>query len=130
MLGCRIQMNVGTVSTLAPLVRQGRLRALAVTSVARNPGLPEVPTMAESGLPEVASVTYYGLFGPARMPTDAIARINAAVNKSLQSEPIRAAIHRIGFEPHTGSPEDFAKLLASEMKSWIPIVQRTGFQLN
>ena len=130
MLGGRIQMNVGTVSTLAPLVRQGRLRALAVTSTARNPELPEVPTMAESGLPEVASVTYYGLFGPAGMPASAVSRINAAVNESLKSEEVRTAIRRIGFEPHEGSPEDFSKLLASEMKTWMPIVQKTGFQLN
>ena len=130
MLGGRIQMNVGTVSTLAPLVRQGRLRALAVTSTARNPELPDVPTMAESGLPEVASVTYYGLFGPAGMPASAVSRINAAVNESLQSEEVRTAIRRIGFEPHEGSPEDFSKLLASEMKTWMPIVQETGFQLN
>jgi tripartite-type tricarboxylate transporter receptor subunit TctC len=130
MLGGRIQMNFGTISTLAPLVRQGKLRALAVTSAARNPELPEAPTMAESGLPEVASVTYYGLFGPAGMPADAVARINAAVNESLQTEQVRTAIRRIGFEPHAGSPEDFAKLLASEMKWWMPIVQKTGFRLN
>jgi tripartite-type tricarboxylate transporter receptor subunit TctC len=57
MLGGRVQMNIGTISTLAPLVREGKLRALAITSAARNPELPDVPTMAESGLPEVASVT-------------------------------------------------------------------------
>ena len=68
MLGGRVQMNIGTISTLAPLVREGKLRALAITSAARNPELPDVPTMAESGLPEVASVTTYGLFGPAGMP--------------------------------------------------------------
>ena len=130
MLGGRVQMNIGTISTLAPLVRQGKLRALAVTSAVRNAELPEVPTMAESGLPEVASVTYYGLFGPAGMPADAVSRLNAAVNDSLKSEEVRAAIRRIGFEPHAGSPEDFSKLLASEMKVWIPIVQKTGFQMN
>ena len=130
MLGGRVQMNIGTISTLAPLVRQGKLRALAVTSAVRNAELPDVPTMAESGLPEVASVTYYGLFGPAGMPADAVSRLNAAVNDSLKSEEVRAAIRRIGFEPHAGSPEDFSKLLASEMKVWIPIVQKTGFQMN
>ncbi|MEA3024915.1 MAG: hypothetical protein QOF91_200 [Alphaproteobacteria bacterium] len=130
MLGGRVQMNIGTISTLAPLVREGKLRALAVTSAERNDELPDVPTMAESGLPEVASVTTYGLFGPAGVPAPAIARLNAAVNEGLKSEELRLGIRRIGFEPHPGSPEDFAKLLASEMKIWIPIVQKTGFQMN
>ena len=130
MLGGRVQMNVGTVSTLAPLVRDGKLRALAVTSAERNPELPDVPTMAESGLPEVASVSYYSLLGPAGLPPDVTRRLNAAVNESLKSEELRAAIRRVGFEPHGGSPEDFARLLASEMKIWIPIVQKTGFQMN
>jgi tripartite-type tricarboxylate transporter receptor subunit TctC len=130
MLGGRVQMNIGTISTLAPLIRQGKLRALAITSAKRNPELPDVPTMAESGLPEVASVTYYGLFGPAGLPADVVRRLNAAVNESLKSPELRSAIARIGFEPHAGSPEDFAALLASEMKIWIPIVRKTGFQMN
>ena len=129
-LGGRVQMNIGTISTLAPLVRQGKLRALAVTSAARNPEMPEVPTMAESGLPEVASVTYYGLFGPAGTPDEAVRRVNAAVNDSLKSLELRAAIARIGFEPYGGTPEQFAALLANEIKIWAPIVQKTGFQMN
>ena len=130
MLGGRVQMNIGTISTLAPLVREGKLRALAITSAERNAELPDVPTMAESGLPEVASVTTYGLLGPAGMPASVVARLNASVNESLKSEELRAAIRRIGLEPQAGSPEDFSKLLASEMKIWIPIVQKTGFQMN
>jgi tripartite-type tricarboxylate transporter receptor subunit TctC len=130
MLGGRVQMNIGTISTLAPLVRQGKLRALAITSATRNSELPDVPTIAESGLPEVASLTIYGLFGPAGVPSDVVGKLNRAVNESLKSDEIRAAIHRIGFEPHQGSPEDFSKLLANEMKVWIPIVKKTGFQMN
>ncbi len=130
MLGGRVQMNIGTISTLAPLVREGKLRALAITSAERNAELPDVPTMAEGGLPEVASVTTYGLFGPAGIPASVVARLNASVNESLKSEELRAAIRRIGFEPQAGAPEDFSKLLASEMKIWIPIVQKTGFQMN
>jgi tripartite-type tricarboxylate transporter receptor subunit TctC len=130
MLGGRVQLNIGTISTLAPLVRQGKLRALAVTSAARNPEMPEVPTMAESGLPEVASVTTYGLFAPAGTPIEAVRRINAAVNDSLKSPELRAAIARIGFEHQGGTPEEFAALLTNEIKIWAPIVQKTGFQMN
>ena len=130
MLGGRVQMNIGTISTLAPLVREGKLRALAVTSAKRNPELPDVPTMAEGGLPEVASVTYYGLFAPGGTPDGAVRRINAAINESLKAADIAAAIRRIGFEPHGGAPEDFAKLITDDMKVWVPIVQKTGFQMN
>ena len=130
MLGGRVQMNIGTISTLAPLVREGKLRALAVTSAARNPELPDVPTMAESGLPEVASVTYYGLFAPAGVPADAVRRVNGAINESLKIPELRASIARLGFEPHGGTSAEFASLLADEMKIWIPIVQKTGFQMN
>jgi tripartite-type tricarboxylate transporter receptor subunit TctC len=130
MLGGRLQMNIGTISTLAPLVRQGKLRALAMTSSTRNAELPDVPTMAESGLPEVASVTTYGLFAPAGVPAPVVQRLNVSVNESLKAEDLRAAIRRIGFDPHSGTPEDFSKLLTNEMKVWIPIVQKTGFQMN
>jgi len=130
MLGGRVQMNIGTISTLAPLVRQGKLRALAVTSARRNHELPDVPTMTECGLPEVSSLTYYGLFAPQGTPADAVQRINAAVNDSLKSPEVIAAIRRIGFDPHGGTPQDFTKLLAGEMKMWIPVVQATGFQMN
>ena len=129
-LGGRVQMNVGTISTLAPLVREGKLRALAVTSAKRNPEMPDIPTMAESGLPEVSSITYYGLLAPAGTPAEAVRRVNAAVNESLKSRDLQAALARIGFEPHAGTPEEFAALLASEMKIWAPIVQKTGFQMN
>jgi tripartite-type tricarboxylate transporter receptor subunit TctC len=129
-LGGRVQMNVGTISTLAPLVREGKLRALAVTSAKRNPEMPDTPTMAESGLPEVSSITYYGLLAPAGTPAEAVRRVNAAVNESLKSKDVQAAIARIGFEAHAGTPEEFAALLASEMKIWAPIVQKTGFQMN
>ena len=82
MLGGRVQMNIGTISTLAPLVREGKLRALAVTSAKRNPELPDVPTMAEGGLPEVASVTYYGLFAPGGTPA---ARCAASMPRSTKA---------------------------------------------
>jgi tripartite-type tricarboxylate transporter receptor subunit TctC len=75
-------------------------------------------------------LTVYGFFGPAGMPAEAVMRLNASVNESLKLPELRAAIHRIGFEPHAGSPADFTELLTSEMKVWIPIVKKTGFQMN
>ena len=130
LLAGRIHMNVGTVATLLPLIREGRVRALAVTSTERSADLPEVPTMAESGLPNVTSVTYYGILGPAGMAADAVDRLNGDVNEILKMSELRASMTKLGFEPKGGSPRDFAALLTSDMQKWVPVVKATGFQIE
>jgi tripartite-type tricarboxylate transporter receptor subunit TctC len=130
MLGGRIQMNLGTTATLLPLIRDGRIRALAVTSTQRHPDLPEVPTMMESGLPDITSLTYYGLFGPAGLPADVVNKINSEVNESLKSPELNAGFAKVGFETKAGTPQEFAALLADEMKKWTSIVKATGFQME
>jgi tripartite-type tricarboxylate transporter receptor subunit TctC len=130
MLGGRIQMNLGAGATLLPLIRDGRLRALAVTSPTRSPDLPDVPTMIESGYPAVAGTNYYGVLGPAGIPAEAVNRVNSAVNESLKSPELLASLKQIGIEPMPGAPQEFARLLASELQMWAPIVKSTGFQLE
>jgi tripartite-type tricarboxylate transporter receptor subunit TctC len=130
MLGGHIQMNIGTSSTLRPLIRDGRLRALAVTGTTRMAELPEVPTMIESGYPNVSSAITYGILGPAGLPADVVTRLNASVNECLKSPALRARMAKLGFEPKGGSPQDFATLSADEMQKWIPIVKATGFQME
>ncbi len=129
MLGGHIHMNIGTSSTLRPLVRDGRLRALAVTGAERMPELAEVPTMSESGYPNVTSAIYYGILGPAGLPAHIVRRINDAANISLKSSELVAKMAELGFQPQGGSSEDFATLIPSEMKKWLPIVKATGFQM-
>lgn len=129
MLGGRIHVNIGTLSTLKPLHEAGKVRAVAVTSTARSPLLPDVPTMAESGLPSVTSQSHFGLFGPAGLPKDIIDRINRAMNEAVKSAELRASMERLGFSPHPVSPEEFAALVASENKKWVPVVKATGFQM-
>jgi tripartite-type tricarboxylate transporter receptor subunit TctC len=129
MLGGHIHMNIGTSSTLRPLVRDGRLRALAVTGTKRMPELAEVPTMVESGYPNVTSTIYYGIFGPAGLSADVVNRVNAAANASLKSRELTARMLELGFDPQGGSPQDFATLIPAEMKKWLPIVKMTGFQM-
>jgi tripartite-type tricarboxylate transporter receptor subunit TctC len=130
MLGGQIHMNIGTLSTLLPLIRAGKVRAVAITSTTRTADLPDVPTMAESGLPNVTSVTYYGILGPVGMAADVVDRLNSEVNESLKSSELKASMMKLGFEPRSGSPRDFAALLASEMQKWAPIVKATGFQMD
>jgi tripartite-type tricarboxylate transporter receptor subunit TctC len=95
MLGGQIHMNFGTTSTLLPLIHDGRLRALAVTSAVRSTDLPEVPTMRESGYPNVTTASYYGILGPAGLPTDIVERINRGVNESLKSRELIAAMANV-----------------------------------
>jgi len=130
MLGGRIHMNFGAGATLVPLVRQGKIKALAVTSAKRGDELPEVPTMAESGLPKLTTVTYYGFFGPAGTPADVVAKLNGEVNEALKSAELRANMKKVGFEPTGGTPQDYAALVAEQLQHWEPIVKATGFQME
>ena len=129
MLGGHIHMNIGTSSTLRPQHVDGKLRALAVTSTARMPELPDVQTMIESGYPNVTSAIYYGVFGPAGLPAEIVARINGAANASLKSPALLTRFAELGFQAQGGSPQDFANLIPAEMKKWLPIVKATGFQM-
>jgi tripartite-type tricarboxylate transporter receptor subunit TctC len=130
MLGGRIHMNFGSISTLLPLIRNGSLRALAVTSAVRSHELPEVPTMAESGLPKLTSAVSFGILGPAGLPDDVVSRINNSANEIVKSPELIASMAKVGFEPIGGSPQDFASLIATEMQKWLPIVRTTGFEME
>jgi tripartite-type tricarboxylate transporter receptor subunit TctC len=127
MLGGRIHMNIGTASTLMPLHRAGKLRAIAYTGTKRFPGLPEVPTMIESGLPDVTSVTYYGILGRGGLSSEIVGAVNHAINQSLKSEALRTAMAKLGFAVKTVSPREYATLLADESKKWTEIAKATGF---
>lgn len=130
MLGGRIHMNTGARATLLPFIRDGRIKALAITGARRDAELPNVPTMIESGLPDLTTVTYYGFLGPAGTPADVVARINREINESLRLAEVRASMQRIGCEPTGGSPGDFAELIAQQSQRWAPIVRSTGFQMD
>jgi tripartite-type tricarboxylate transporter receptor subunit TctC len=130
MLGGHIHMLLSATAQLAPLVREGRVKALVVSSPQRHRDLPDVPTMAESGFPMLTTVTYYGILGPTGLRTEAVARLNSEVNATLQSAELQASLRKVGFEPHGGSPQDFAALIASQLQQWAPIVKATGFQME
>ena len=118
MLGGRIQMNIATTATLLPLIRQGELRALAVTSEARSPDLPDVPTMIESGFPRLTLGLWGGLLAPAGTPAGIIRKLNAEINASVTSSEMDASMVKLGFAPKVGSPQDFAALIVNEIEAW------------
>jgi tripartite-type tricarboxylate transporter receptor subunit TctC len=126
MLGGRIDMNFGTTATLLSLIQQGRIRALAVTTQTRAKELPDVPTMSESGLPQLALIFSAGVLAPAGTPSDIIATLNTEINEAMQTPELTAAMAKLGFEPKIWSPQDYRAFLADEMRRWPPIVRAAG----
>ena len=108
----------------------GRLRALAVTSAKRVSSLPSVPTLDESGLPGFDYSAWYGVSAPAGVPRDIILRLNAAIGKIVQLPDVREALNKQGFEPQSGSPEQFAALISREIEQTVKLIQLTGLKVE
>ncbi len=130
MLGGRVQLYFGTAAMILPLIRDGKLRALAITSDKRSPLLPEVPTMTESGLPELSSNLWMGMLAPAGTPAELVNKLNDEINKSLKSPKLVSAMTELGFEAQIGSPQDFAAFIAEEAPKWAAIVKASGARVD
>jgi tripartite-type tricarboxylate transporter receptor subunit TctC len=130
MLGGRVDINFGAGATLLPFIRENKIKALAVTSPTRSAELPDVPTMIECGLPSLTTVTHYGLFGPAGIPADVVARLNSAINADLKSPEVRASLLTVGIEPTGGSQQDFAAVIAQQLQQWGPIAKAIRFRMD
>jgi tripartite-type tricarboxylate transporter receptor subunit TctC len=123
-----------TVPTvIMPQVRAGKMKAIAVTSRKRYALLPDVPTVAESGVKELAdfeAIAWNGLLVPATTPREIVMRLNAAINQAFADPQVRQHLAAAGLEPAGGTPEAFGKLIADEAKKWAPIIRRTGAKLD
>jgi tripartite-type tricarboxylate transporter receptor subunit TctC len=128
MLGGRIHMNFGTQATLLPLIQQGRIRALAVTTETRSRQLPDVPTMIESGLPQLAVAFSAGIMAPAGTPEPIIETLNHAMNEAMKTPEMIAAMAKLGFDPMDWSAQQYGAYLREEAKRWPPIVKASGVQ--
>jgi tripartite-type tricarboxylate transporter receptor subunit TctC len=114
------------ISTSMPLVAEGKLRALGVTSAARSPNAPDLPTISESGLPGYDVATWHGLVAPAGTPKPVIERLNAEVVKALQSTLVRERFEANGVVPISSTPEEFGQLIQSELVRWRDIIKSSG----
>ena len=126
MLGGRIDINFGTVSNLLPLIREGKLRAVAITSAARDADLPDVPTMAEQGFPQLTRGDWTGFWAPAGTPTAVVTKLNDAINAGLKTTEMKAAMKKLGLEPKTGSAHEFAAFARDELEIWTPAAKAAG----
>jgi tripartite-type tricarboxylate transporter receptor subunit TctC len=130
MLGGRIHLNIGTLATLLPLIQDRKIKALAVTSRNRIPELPDVPTMAESGLPELTATFWVGVFAPARVPGEIVDKIHHAINDGLTSSDMQTAMTRVGFSPMPTSQKAFSQFVTDELARWAKWTQIAGVKFQ
>jgi tripartite-type tricarboxylate transporter receptor subunit TctC len=130
LIGGQVQVMIGNLPPMLPHVKAGRLRALAVTTAKRYPGLPDVPTVAESGLAGYETVAWFGLFAPAGTPRDVVVRLNKEVNAIIAQPEIRERLLAIGMEPMPGTPEDFTSRQANDIAKWKKVVAESGAKVD
>ena len=130
LLGNQIQIGMTSKAVLLPLIKEGRLKALAVTSDVRWPELPDVPTMRESGFDGVPAYLWIGLLAPVQTPTAIIAKLNAAMNDGLKAPDVQASIAKLGLETRTLTPQEFTARMADEARLWEIAVKESKVKLD
>lgn len=105
-----------------PHVKQGRLRALGITSLKRSPLLPDLPAVSES-VPGYESVTWFGVYGPKGLPADVVAKVNAGLNQALADTDVKDRLAQLGIEPAGGTPQQFATMVARDRAKWKKIIE-------
>jgi len=125
-----VQMTFEDTGVLLPLIREGKLRALAVASPKRSTVLPDLPTMIESGYPAVVSRSWTGLLAPVGAPPAVVTKINAQVNAGLNSAELKSLLTKLSVEPLGGTPADFVELIKSDLARWTPVVKSLNLKTN
>jgi tripartite-type tricarboxylate transporter receptor subunit TctC len=130
LLGGRIDMNFAPVSNVIAMIQQGQVRPLAFTGAQRDPNLPDVPTMTESGYPQVGfhPDVWQAIVAPVGTPDAVVNRLNAEINESLKSPEVTATLARLGFNPMISSPQEFAAFLAAQTRKWPDVIKAANVQ--
>jgi tripartite-type tricarboxylate transporter receptor subunit TctC len=124
------QMLFTIATVVMPQVKSGKVKALAVTGATRFSLLPDIPTVAEAGLPKFESLAWNGILVPAGTPADIVNRLNHEIDAALKTPEVKARLNNAGLEPAGGSPDKFRALIASEAKKWSEIIRKTGAKLD
>ena len=122
MIGGQIHILFDNVASALPHLRDGKLRALAVTSLQRSPLLPDVPTVA-STVPGFESITWFGVFGPKGLPADVVQRLNTEINGVLTNPEFRERLKTLGYDAAGGTPADFARVVANDSAKWARLIK-------
>ena len=128
LLGGRLQFAIATPGTLAPQVKEGKLRALATLLPSRSPLLPDAPTMAEAGVAKLSITPWGAIFGPARMPREIVDRLARDLAFVLAKPEVKEAFGKLAFEPHSSTPEALAAHLKEQIDIWKRTVQQVGIK--
>ena len=128
LIGGRLQGFTDPVLGALPQVQAGTVRALAVTSSKRLSVLPHVPTVAESGVPGFEYHSWYGLWGPSKLPRPVVERLNAEINRWIASPEVRAQFEQLGYETQAGTPEDFARFVRDDSARAAKIIRDGGIK--
>jgi tripartite-type tricarboxylate transporter receptor subunit TctC len=129
-LGGHIDMVFNNRSTLLPQFKDGKLKALAVTSASRWQELPQVPTMNEVGIPGFPSEVLFGLLAPAGTPVGVIQQLNLAINEGLRSAEVRSNLEAIGVEARIGTPQELAAALDAQAREWKTVIDAIGIKIE
>ena len=127
LLGGQVPVSFSVVSEVAPHVKSGKLRSLAVTSAQRWPSLPEVPTFVEQGFADIVVVEWLGWLAPAGTPADVVDKLSAAVREAMQGPEMTEVVQKLGLRQRVATPKEFAAMIRSDLDRWGPIVKATGF---
>jgi tripartite-type tricarboxylate transporter receptor subunit TctC len=126
LLAGQVSIYIPVLPSVVQLAKADRLRLLAVTGAKRSSAMPDVPTVAESGLPGFEASNWFGLMAPAGTPAEAVARLNAEAAKALQAPDVREKLTALGFEIQASTPQEFTALLRSETEKWAKVVKASG----
>jgi tripartite-type tricarboxylate transporter receptor subunit TctC len=130
LVGGQIPAAIDAIADLTELHRGGKIRILASSGTRRSTALPEVPTFKELGLASVEATGWFGFFGPANMPKPIVDTLNRAINKALQSPDVVEKLSKIGMDPATSTPDEFAKTLGLDYAKWGAVVKASGFTME
>jgi tripartite-type tricarboxylate transporter receptor subunit TctC len=125
-----VQMMFESLNSISPHAKSGEVRGLAVSGPRRSPAFPDLPTVAEAGVPGYEASTWSGVIGPAGLPKDVLARLNTAINRAIATPAFVARFGAIGDEPAGGSPEEFAETIRKDSAKWADVIKRSGAKLE
>jgi tripartite-type tricarboxylate transporter receptor subunit TctC len=120
------QFLFGSIAAAMPIVKQGRLRAIAVTTAKRIPALPDIPTIAESGVKDYDVILWHGLIAPRGLPRPIVDRVNSELNKALKAKDMEEKLAADGVSSAGGTPEQFGAIIKRDIEMWRGVVQRAG----
>jgi tripartite-type tricarboxylate transporter receptor subunit TctC len=126
----QVHFAIPALPTAAPHVKAGRLRLLAVTSAKRTPTLPDVPTVAESGVPEYTFDSWFAIFAPAGTPAPIVSRLNAVIVDALGTPELKEQLTRAGLDPEPSTAQEMTRILRADVAKWAKIIKAAGIPIN